>query len=159
MGHVRKKDDSQLLKLCHGSDGQAHIHVHHDQQSLEKRPKNLRVSRIVANAFVDGYSETQNAVEHINGDRLDNRAQNLKWVPQRSAYIQRRSRPVVASLMDNPEMQKRFPSISKAQQELSVFSLYSLARKHVNSFTKEVNWDGEKKLASIQVFLSKKDQE
>lgn len=35
-----------------------------------------RVNRLVAEAFVDGYDESKE-VHHINGDKTDNRAQNL----------------------------------------------------------------------------------
>lgn len=45
-------------------------------------PKNLQLARLVAHAFVDGYSETNNTVDHINNNRQDNRACNLQWVSQ-----------------------------------------------------------------------------
>lgn len=45
-------------------------------------PKNLQVARLVAHAFVNGYSETNNTVDHINNNFQDNRACNLQWVSQ-----------------------------------------------------------------------------
>ena len=44
--------------------------------------KNLQLARLVAHAFVDGYSETNNTVDHINNNFQDNRACNLQWVSQ-----------------------------------------------------------------------------
>lgn len=44
--------------------------------------KNLQVARLVAHAFVNGYSETNNTVDHINNNLQDNRACNLQWVSQ-----------------------------------------------------------------------------
>lgn len=41
-----------------------------------------RVHRLVADAFVPGRSFDRNQVNHINGDRSDNRAENLEWVTQ-----------------------------------------------------------------------------
>ena len=44
--------------------------------------KNLQVARLVAHAFVNGYSETNNTVDHINNNFQDNKACNLQWVSQ-----------------------------------------------------------------------------
>lgn len=44
--------------------------------------KNLALARLIAHTFVDGYSEVNNTVDHINNDNQDNRACNLQWVSQ-----------------------------------------------------------------------------
>jgi len=38
-----------------------------------------KVHRLVAIAFVGGRSEKKCVTNHINGDKLDNRAENLEW--------------------------------------------------------------------------------
>ncbi|KAI8147997.1 hypothetical protein BJV82DRAFT_313847 [Fennellomyces sp. T-0311] len=160
MGHVRKKKNSELLKLCWTSRGYIGVHIRHDNPGLDKRSKLLLVSRLVANAFVDDYNETQNAVTHLNGDRLDNRASNLRWACKQSSSTRRNARPVLASLVDDPKKQKKFGSVNKAQRELSIsINLDRLIINHCNYFTTMVNWDGEKKMALIEVFSSLKDKE
>ena len=42
--------------------------------------KSCRLHRLVAFAFVDGYSEVNNCVNHKNGIKTDNNANNLEWV-------------------------------------------------------------------------------
>ena len=41
--------------------------------------KKLPVHRLVGFAFVDGYFEGA-AIDHLNGDKTDNRKENLEWV-------------------------------------------------------------------------------
>ena len=44
--------------------------------------KNLILARLVAHAFVDGYSEDRNTVNHKDGNPLNNNASNLEWMSQ-----------------------------------------------------------------------------
>ena len=44
--------------------------------------KAFQVSRLVGHAFVNGYSEEKNTINHIDGDFLNNKASNLEWVSQ-----------------------------------------------------------------------------
>ena len=44
--------------------------------------KNFLLYRLVAHAFVDGYTDERNTVNHIDGDTHNNKADNLEWVSQ-----------------------------------------------------------------------------
>lgn len=48
----------------------------------ENKTKHLKVHRLVAFTFVDGYSEEKNTVNHVDGNKKNNRADNLEWVSQ-----------------------------------------------------------------------------
>ena len=48
--------------------------------SKDYQVKTISVHRLVAIAFVEGYSEGKNYVDHINCNKQDNRACNLEWV-------------------------------------------------------------------------------
>ena len=39
---------------------------------------------MVGLTFVEGHSEENNTIDHINGDINDNRAENLQWVSQKN---------------------------------------------------------------------------
>lgn len=53
-----------------------------DYYSVRLNGKNLLVHRLVAMAFIDN-PENKPDVDHINGDRKDNRIENLRWVTAR----------------------------------------------------------------------------
>ena len=42
--------------------------------------KNLNFARVVGHAFVDGFSDENNTIDHIDGNVENNRADNLEWV-------------------------------------------------------------------------------
>lgn len=44
--------------------------------------KNLQLARLVGYAFVDGYSDMNNTIDHIDHNIENNRADNLRWVSQ-----------------------------------------------------------------------------
>lgn len=46
------------------------------------KDKYLQVSRLVGFAFVQGYSEINNTIDHIDGDKTNNCCTNLQWVSQ-----------------------------------------------------------------------------
>lgn len=93
-----------------------------------QRPKWFGVHRLIAGAFCQR-PEGANEVNHINGNKLDNRAVNLEWVTHaenlRHAYEtglmpnNAVPRPVVATNIETGE-QITFPSIYKAARFFNI---------------------------------------
>lgn len=49
--------------------------------------KNLRACRVVGFAFVDGFSEEKNTINHIDGNTTNDSSDNLEWISQRDNNI------------------------------------------------------------------------
>lgn len=83
MGRVKKwtksYNDWYLLTITQNSlTGRGYVRI----VSTDGVSRNLNVARLVAHAFVDGWSEQANTVDHLDGDVTNNRATNLEWVSQ-----------------------------------------------------------------------------
>ena len=59
------------------NSGKLYVHLYKD--SVRKA---FQVARLVAHNFIDGHSEINNTVEHIDNDVQNNYYTNLKWVSQ-----------------------------------------------------------------------------
>jgi hypothetical protein len=62
--------EGRVIRQGYAGAGYSHINLRHDGQR-----KGAYVHRLVAEAFLDGDGE----VNHINGDKADNRVENLEW--------------------------------------------------------------------------------
>lgn len=91
----------------------------------EGRQKSYRIHRLVALAFLNR-EKGCNQVDHINGDKLDNRAENLRWVNQNeninnpvTKSMSKRLVPVSCYTIDG-KFVKTFPSITSASKYLNI---------------------------------------
>jgi hypothetical protein len=73
----------RILKASRSVRGHLQVHLRH--MSLVK---SLKVHRLVADAFVPPSKEGYTCVKHINGDKTDNRAENLKWYSRSRRFDQ-----------------------------------------------------------------------
>ncbi|KAI8145924.1 hypothetical protein BJV82DRAFT_29277 [Fennellomyces sp. T-0311] len=116
MGHVRKKGKSTLLKQSCTKTGYARVTIRYQEPDINgdfvtttygSLPLvRISVSRLVAAAFVDGYNEIRDIVLHLNGNRQDNRAQNLRWDAVTADRRMKAALSVKVPLVDDPEIQK-----------------------------------------------------
>lgn len=73
---------SKLLSQCKQTAGYPQVSLlRRDLENDTTELKHFTVHKLVARHFIPGYEEGL-VVNHINGDKTDNRVENLEWVTQ-----------------------------------------------------------------------------
>ena len=85
-GNVRNKTSKRMLKpQAFGATGYKQVSLKiKETNKYQKR----YIHRLVAQTFIDN-PENKREVNHINGDKLDNRLSNLEWVTSSENQIKR----------------------------------------------------------------------
>lgn len=73
LGNVRSLSSNKVLKQSYDKGGYLRVNLYKNQVC-----KTFKVHRIVAFAFI-AEELNKNHVDHINGNRSDNRMENLRW--------------------------------------------------------------------------------
>lgn len=77
--YVKKYKSYVLLAQTPNKDaGRPYVHL----IDADGKPKNLMVARLVGHAFVPGFDETHNTINHEDGDVTNSDAKNLTWQSQ-----------------------------------------------------------------------------
>lgn len=120
--NYKRTGERKILKLSKTKKGYLYLVLRKDGC-----PKHHRVHRLVAAAFVPNKNGGQH-VNHINENKMDNRAENLEWCTNeynhRYGTINKRiaaankngkcSKPVIATLEDGTE--EYYPSMSEVNR-------------------------------------------
>ena len=118
LGRVKstKRKEEKILKLKADKSGYMRVHLRVDNMDVFES-----VHRLVAKAFVLN-SEGKNEVNHINGIKTDNRAENLEWCTRTENLIHayktnlRKNAREVYCL----ELDRKFYSTRVASKELNL---------------------------------------
>jgi hypothetical protein len=70
-GNVRNKMTGLILKACDGGGGYLHLNIH---------GKSKKVHRMIAERFLPAPTAEGLEIDHIDRDRFNNHASNLRWV-------------------------------------------------------------------------------
>jgi hypothetical protein len=129
LGRVRNARTGQVLRLRKGRKGYLDVLLQYKGQ--EKR---FYVHKLVATAFVEGWREGLE-VNHKNGVKTDNRAENLEWVT--ASENQQHARDVllidvkpVALLDERDHLQWLFNSAEACKRAMGGNVRESLRKKH-----------------------------
>lgn len=143
-GHIRNLTTKKLLSINNRKDGYSYYKF-----NTKNVVKNVIVHRLVANLFMDKPSDLEcTYIDHKNGDKHDNRVENLEWVSH-SENVKRAHQDVnrvsTGKMVEQwnyetNEFVKTFNSITEAANELGLLAKNFAANlsgrtKYINSST------------------------
>lgn len=82
-GQIRREEDGYMLKpVFHPSDNAMYLSMHIQTNTSGRKTKTILLHRLVGEEFVNGQDQSNNTINHINNNGLDDRANNLEWMSQ-----------------------------------------------------------------------------
>ena len=78
-GSIKHIERNEIIKGSINGDGYAQVSLYPDNNDIGLGKKPLRIHRLVAKLFCFNDDQKKNIVNHMNGNKLDNRSINLEW--------------------------------------------------------------------------------
>lgn len=137
-GGVRGSEPYKILRQFSGNSGYKKVSLRDGTKA-----RNVMVHRIVAMAFVPNPSN-KTVVNHIDGNKLNNRSENLEWVtPSENAYhsvrtLGNRHGGVEHSVKLSPDQAREIFESDLSNSELS--RIYGISDTMVSRIKKRKAW-------------------
>lgn len=128
--NYRRTGEEKVLNPMLDNDGYYYVSLCKNGER-----KNFKVHRLVALSFIPN-PDNKECVDHINGDRLDNRVENLRWCTIKENMNNPLTRKNISqSLINNSKLSKtvlqldintgevinEFPSTKEAARQLEIY--------------------------------------
>lgn len=140
LGRVKNNTSGVVLSQRKAANGYQRVNLRKGDRKYE-RPTVIHVHRLVASAFVDGYREGYQ-VNHIDGNKDNNCADNLEWVSGSENIIHARKNGLYsAESVDNLRRRGNDPDTRakiKAAQNTEQYRKKMRACNAANGITKPV---------------------
>ena len=144
-GQVWSKKTSCLLKGGVNGAGYRYVNIN---------AKNYALHRLVANAFLGSISEND-VVDHIDGDKLNNRSENLRILTQSENSFHYHSRRVEAGIVQIPQAEIKWLVLNTDIPQQAIADHYGIVQSAVASIK---SGKLHSRVAPIQPTLTKLDQ-
>lgn len=112
-GRVKSTSGRKDKIMKQSDDGKGYLFV--GLITLDGKQKSIKIHRLVALAFISGYSEERNTVDHIFPDTKNNMVSNLQWLSIRDNIRKEKSMPVVGTCINTGKI-VRFSSTKDAER-------------------------------------------
>lgn len=151
-GHVRKASDKQLITtFMTGSYHTVRLALTAQQrQGGSIYYKSARIHRLVAHAFLPGWSRDTNIVDHKDGKKTNNKETNLEWVSSQENVARAMGRPIQVSVIGTEES-RRFNCIN-AVNDARLISKKLRMRHFIDGYFKyEGVWENRNVMLSFEL--------
>lgn len=120
LGRVRNCTTGKILKPLLKPSGYVVVNLYKTPETGNRRIRQFRVNRLVAESFVPR-RPGKDQVDHIDGNKLNNAAANLRWVDAKENH----NNPVTLAKKRSPEMHIIYQNSSKTRRPVYCIELES----------------------------------